>query len=232
MELHEELSQLFFGGVLTKKQREAQEKADKASDEARARTREQVMFQKYGLTKEGFKRLWVEASGLCEICGVKMHSVHIPDSEQEGTEKCHIDHCHESGEVRGLLCTRCNVGLGYFKDEQRRLKNAIAYLERPTTGFSNPTGMTLKALEIKAREAKSPLGLDSYNRPKRLGHQKAGESKAEYERRKALWNGATEAEAEKAYIDKVNSDRTSWRIHLKRQGRDPDKEKREKIEIS
>lgn len=44
------------------------------------------------------------------------------------TKPC-IDHCHATNEVRGLLCSTCNTGLGMFKDNIENLKNAIAYLE-------------------------------------------------------------------------------------------------------
>lgn len=40
-----------------------------------------------------------------------------------------VDHCHDAGEVRGLLCTSCNVGLGYFKDSREYLLSAVTYLE-------------------------------------------------------------------------------------------------------
>ena len=58
----------------------------------------------------------------CEICNEKV----------EGKNK-HIDHCHESQFVRGILCHRCNLGLGHFKDNELRLFSAIAYLRKART---------------------------------------------------------------------------------------------------
>lgn len=53
----------------------------------------------------------------CKICN------RIPEN------KLHVDHCHETGKIRGLLCGGCNVGLGHFGDDPERLKYAAAYLE-------------------------------------------------------------------------------------------------------
>jgi len=50
----------------------------------------------------------------CQICG------------REG--KLHIDHCHETGKVRGVLCLACNTGLGNFKDDVAMLDKAKQYL--------------------------------------------------------------------------------------------------------
>lgn len=44
-----------------------------------------------------------------------------------------VDHCHSSGEVRGLLCHNCNRALGLFKDSRENLLNAVEYLEGATT---------------------------------------------------------------------------------------------------
>ena len=58
-------------------------------------------------------------TGKCEICN------------QTITEStCHIDHCHKTNKVRGLLCNTCNKGLGLFKDNIAALSKAILYLEK------------------------------------------------------------------------------------------------------
>lgn len=69
----------------------------------------------YGITLEDYEKIYVEQNGKCKICN-KHKSI------------LNIDHCHVSGEVRGLLCWSCNIALGYFKDSLSNLKNAIKYL--------------------------------------------------------------------------------------------------------
>lgn len=77
----------------------------------------------YGITPEIYKKLLHDQWGLCAIC---------KDRLQEG-QFTHIDHCHDTGKIRGLLCIKCNTALGKFKDDTKLLKAAIAYLERTNT---------------------------------------------------------------------------------------------------
>jgi hypothetical protein len=65
------------------------------------------------MTEQDFAEL---AAFGCAICGTK-------------GVKLHIDHCHMTNHVRGLLCHNCNTGLGLFKDDVRLLAAAIAYLD-------------------------------------------------------------------------------------------------------
>ena len=60
-----------------------------------------------------------EQNNACAICGV-----HV----EESATRFVIDHNHETNQVRGILCSNCNVGLGYFKDQPGRLGQAIKYL--------------------------------------------------------------------------------------------------------
>jgi len=73
----------------------------------------------YGLTATDYNRMFEQQNGCCAICG----------RHQSGLSKrlC-VDHDHKTDEVRGLLCSNCNSGLGYFKDCKEFLVQAISYL--------------------------------------------------------------------------------------------------------
>jgi hypothetical protein len=74
----------------------------------------------YGITPERYEEMWDAQGGECAGCG---------DPMQRGQRGGAVDHCHESGRIRGLLCTPCNLALGYVKDDPDRLRGLIAYLE-------------------------------------------------------------------------------------------------------
>lgn len=77
---------------------------------------------KYGLTEGEYAALLERSGGLCEICG------RVP-SEVSKKGVC-VDHCHDSGRVRGILCAPCNMGIGHLRDDPEVLRAAIGYLER------------------------------------------------------------------------------------------------------
>lgn len=70
--------------------------------------------QSLGVSVADVKALLVR--GRCEICGAK--------------ESLRVDHCHMAGRLRGLLCDPCNKGLGFFRDDPKRLRSALRYLKR------------------------------------------------------------------------------------------------------
>jgi uncharacterized CHY-type Zn-finger protein len=74
----------------------------------------------YGLTPGEFDRMVAEQNNRCASCG---------DEMGEGKRR-HIDHCHDTGKIRALLCGRCNVGIAMAKHDTTRLRQMIAYLER------------------------------------------------------------------------------------------------------
>jgi len=72
--------------------------------------------QRYGLDEAEFSDILARQGGVCAICRL--------------TAPSHLDHCHESGRVRGVLCVPCNNGLGLFRDDPDRLESAARYLRR------------------------------------------------------------------------------------------------------
>lgn len=89
--------------------------------------RESRIRRKYGLTPELEQRFLREQHNACAICRRSFDELEI-----------HIDHQH-GGDVRGLLCTNCNSGLGQFRDDISALAAAIAYLnEPPAKGLLTP----------------------------------------------------------------------------------------------
>jgi len=89
-------------------------------------TRERSRLKKYGLTVEQHQQLLAEQNGLCRIC------------EEPFGRFIHIDHDHGTGRVRGLLCHKCNVGLGHFRDDPQLLRAAAEYIEQQPTDLVVP----------------------------------------------------------------------------------------------
>ena len=87
---------------------------------------------KFSITIEQHKQLMVKQKGLCAICGE-------PENIQEKGKKrrLSIDHDHKTGQVRGLLCSQCNNGLGRFKDRPDLLISAANYLMKNEVKHGN-----------------------------------------------------------------------------------------------
>ena len=72
----------------------------------------------YGLTKESYLEMLKSQNGVCAIC-----------CNPEKKRRLAVDHCHNTGKIRGLLCTRCNTSIGRFNDDVELLQKAIDYLK-------------------------------------------------------------------------------------------------------
>lgn len=84
--------------------------------------------QTYGLTNHEAKVVQkIVKTSRCAICGIEAKNIDYGRRKK----MLFIDHCHNSQEVRGLLCDKCNRGLGYFNDDIDLLKKAIKYIENP-----------------------------------------------------------------------------------------------------
>ncbi len=82
-------------------------------------------LRKYGLTVDQYLQMLSDQNGACAICGNK------EDRNRNGViTLLTVDHNHHNGLVRGLLCSKCNTGLGAFMDDTSMLRLAINYLEK------------------------------------------------------------------------------------------------------
>ncbi len=80
-----------------------------------------LVERKYGIEEKDWRLIWDAQNGKCEICGRGFE-------EDKNYMGAHVDHCHDTGEIRGLLCLGCNAGLGSFRDNIESLRSAIEYL--------------------------------------------------------------------------------------------------------
>jgi len=86
------------------------------------------LYRKYKLTPIQRAEMEVSQQGRCAICGI--HASETPKSQL-----C-VDHDHQTGSVRALLCDNCNVGLGRFNDNPDSLRAAAAYIQEHKRGVA------------------------------------------------------------------------------------------------
>lgn len=93
-------------------------------------SREANLKHRYGITLVDYNEMLLQQNCRCKIC----------EMESSGLV---VDHCHDSGDVRGLLCSSCNQGLGFFKDSPERIERAAQYLietkNKEAPSLSSPT---------------------------------------------------------------------------------------------
>ena len=83
----------------------------------------QLKFR-YNITLDEYDKLFEEQNGVCAICGKPETAIN-----KHGTVwRLSVDHKHNTNKIRGLLCIRCNRGIGFFEDNINYLINAINYL--------------------------------------------------------------------------------------------------------
>jgi hypothetical protein len=80
-------------------------------------TREQHLRHKYGIDLVDYNQMLSEQDGKCKICKAEV-------------KRLVVDHCHTSKRIRGLLCHKCNTGIGLLKESKNIMTEAINYLAR------------------------------------------------------------------------------------------------------
>jgi len=78
-----------------------------------------IALGRYKISFEEYQELKKKQNNLCLLCG----------KPNKSSRSLAIDHCHKTGRIRGLLCSKCNIGLGMFEDNIKLLKKAIIYLQ-------------------------------------------------------------------------------------------------------
>ena len=110
--------------------------------DVKLREREGHLRRKFGITLDEYGALLQAQRGVCAICG------RLPREDSS----LHVDHDHETGDVRGLLCFQCNNALGDFDDELERLRSAVGYLDRPEPEVVAATRIRLDELKAMAAD--------------------------------------------------------------------------------
>lgn len=96
-------------------------KDPRSSESVRARERKRTL-RRYGLTEQDWDRLLAQQRGKCAVCRTAQPGLR--------RESWNIDHDHVTGQTRGLLCGRCNLGIGQLGDDPELLRAALHYVER------------------------------------------------------------------------------------------------------
>lgn len=80
---------------------------------------EYARLKKFGMIPELYEEMLNKQNNKCGICGT---------DKPGGRGQWHIDHCHKTNKIRGLLCQKCNMALGMFGDNIEVLLNAVKWL--------------------------------------------------------------------------------------------------------
>jgi len=126
LEANKELIQAKKAAAYRASPEKAKERARRWGQENRAfvsaRNRAMRLKNKYGLTQEKYDEIGEAQQWKCAICG-------SASTGSKNSTNLSVDHCHTTGVIRGLLCHPCNAGIGYLKESENIMQNAIKYLK-------------------------------------------------------------------------------------------------------
>jgi hypothetical protein len=91
--------------------------------------RKKNRWHRFGLTKQDYWNMHKKQNGVCAIC-LKPETCISQSSKTSTVNDLCVDHCHETGKIRQLLCNKCNRGLGFFNEDIKSMELAIDYLRR------------------------------------------------------------------------------------------------------
>ena len=93
-----------------------------------SKRRDNYLRNKFGISLAEYEVLLQGQGGRCAICRDLPSGAAVERSRSFTNGGLVVDHCHQTGRVRGLLCDLCNKGLGQFKDDPARVRAALSYL--------------------------------------------------------------------------------------------------------
>jgi hypothetical protein len=112
-----------------------------------------ALMRYHGITVEQFDALYAKQGNVCAICG-------------SATEKPHVDHCHETDIIRGILCSPCNTAIGLLGDDPDRMRRAAEYVSQtfPPDALRSVPGMPSGAKRNHSAAATSAFARASAER--------------------------------------------------------------------
>lgn len=119
------------GPVQVRRRTDTRKHANRDSWRCRTAERARVWALAYGLSINNIDGILFAQEFKCAVCKTQLNN------------SFHVDHCHKSGQVRGLLCSNCNTGLGLFQDNPDLLTAAAAYLRIAVTEPKYPVAVTI-----------------------------------------------------------------------------------------
>ena len=88
------------------------------------------LYSKFGIGLREYRALEIAQGGVCAICGMPETKMQARNKNGiKSKDSLHVDHDHKTGNIRGLLCYRCNTGIGKLLDSPDILRRAADYIE-------------------------------------------------------------------------------------------------------
>jgi hypothetical protein len=100
------------------------------------KTWENKLQYRYGITKQDYDCLLDAQKKCCAICGTTK-----PSSKSKKHKYFSVDHCHQTGKIRGLLCATCNSAIGLLSDCPTVAFKASVYLSASQSTFNKPSSL-------------------------------------------------------------------------------------------
>ena len=91
-------------------------------DKHKESNRNSHLMRKFGITVSQYDRMLTDQEGRCAIC---------KDPQAQLARNLAVDHCHDTGKIRGLLCLPCNTAIGLLKDSSDIVISLLEYLKGP-----------------------------------------------------------------------------------------------------